>query len=777
MNKHTDKRLSSPIAKRIGALAAATAFLSPAVSASMTEGIIVETPAYRWEADTIFQGPFKAYAPNSEEIISDYSAQPGYFMPIDKTWKRRNDLSAYPRLKSSNTLHDAIYTMGLDEMVNAIEPDSTLRTGKEWPGVWTRDVSYSIILAMAALQPEVSRISLEHKISPTGRIIQDTGSGGAWPVSSDRQIWGIAAFEVYKSTGDKAWLEKIYPVIKNSLEDDYQTIYDPKTGLVRGETSFIDWREQSYPKWMQTADIYQSEALGTSVVHAQAWRTLAEIASILGHKDEAATYNKRADQLAEAINRELWLEDKGYYAMYLYGREFPIVNPRAETLGESLAILYDVADPSRARVISQKNPVTPYGPGIFFPQIADMPPYHNNALWPWVAAYWTLANAKAGNSDGVMQGIGSIFRPAALFATNKENFVLDNGDIATELNSSNMLWCLSGNIALTLKMLFGVTYETDGLSFKPFIPKEMNDTRTLTGLHYRDAVLNITVEGYGDRIKEFLLNGKQHMPFIPGDIKGENNIKIVMDNNNPLPARVNETPNVKAPLTPIAWLSNDPALDGEGIPVNNLLQWNPIEYIGHYDVYRDGKKVATTRQTSYNATVPGEYMVIGVREDGVEGFASEPRSNRPVIIEQMPSEKTTISSPEACNLPKSQILGFRGQGFAEVDKTTREISVPVNVKQGGEYALTFRYANGNGPVNTENKCAIRSVYVDGKRLGTIVMPQRGVGNWNDWGTTNVLLLNLTPGRHNISVRYTPLDANMNGATNHALIDQLSLTRL
>lgn len=57
------------------------------------------------------------------------------------------------------------------------------------------------------------------------------------------------------------------------------------------------------------------------------------------------------------------------------------------------------------------------------------------------------------------------------------------------------------------------------------------------------------------------------------------------------------------------------------------------------------------------------------------------------------------------------------------------------------------------------------------------MPQRGVGNWNDWGTTNVLLLNLTPGRHNISVRYTPLDANMNGATNHALIDQLSLTRL
>ncbi|MDE6438521.1 MAG: hypothetical protein K2L62_02585, partial [Muribaculaceae bacterium] len=380
--------------------------------------------------------------------------------------------------------------MGLDEMVNAVEADSTLRTGREWPGVWTRDVSYSIILAMAALQPEVSRISLEKKISPAGRIVQDTGSGGAWPVSSDRQIWGIAAFEVYKTTGDKEWLRKIYPVIKNSLEDDYRTIYDRSTGLVRGETSFIDWREQSYPTWMQTADIYRSEALGTSVVHAQAWRTLAEIASILGDSAQAAQANERADALAKAIDRELWMDDKGYYAMYLYGRDNLILNPRAETLGEALAILYDVASPTRARTITESNPVTPFGPAIFFPQIADQPPYHNNSLWPWVAAYWTLANAKAGNEEGVMQGVGSIFRPAALFATNKENFVLDNGDIGTVVNSSNMLWCLSGNLALTMKMLFGINYTADGISFAPFVPRALAADRTLENVRYRDAILN-----------------------------------------------------------------------------------------------------------------------------------------------------------------------------------------------------------------------------------------------------------------------------------------------
>lgn len=242
---------------------------------------IVETSAYSWRGDTIFQGEFRAWAPSDDCILSTYSAQPGYFMPVDKEWKVKNDLSPYPRLSSSNRLHNAIYNMGLDEMINNVEPDSTLRTGKEWSGVWTRDVSYSIILSMGYLQPLASKVSLMKKVNANGRIIQDTGSGGAWPVSSDRMIWAVAAYELYKVTGDRDWLEYIYPVISNSMEDDLQTLYGT-SGLVRGETSFIDWREQSYPKWMQTVDIYQSESLSTSVVHYQALRVLADIAQELG---------------------------------------------------------------------------------------------------------------------------------------------------------------------------------------------------------------------------------------------------------------------------------------------------------------------------------------------------------------------------------------------------------------------------------------------------------------------------------------------------------------
>ena len=748
-----------------------------AICTAQADETIVSTAAYSWVGDSIVQGPFKAYAPSPYKIVSNYSAQPGYYMGVEKEWELKNDISAYPQLTTSNTLHNAIFNMGLDEMVNAIEPDRTLRTGKEWPGVWTRDVSYSIILAMAALQPEVSRISLEHKITPNGRIVQDTGSGGAWPISSDRQIWGIAAFEVYKATGDEAWLRKIYPIIKNSLEDDYKTIYDSETGLVRGETSFIDWREQSYPRWMQTADIAQSEALGTSVVHAQAWRTLAQIASILGENSEAQRYNARADALAEAVNQQLWNDGKGYYNMYLYGRDHLIENPRAETLGESLAILYDVADANRARLVTEKNPTTPFGVAIFYPQIADIPPYHNNSLWPWVAAYWTLANAKVGNERGVMQGIGSIFRPAALFATNKENFVLDNGDIATELNSSNMLWCLSGNLAVTMNVLFGIHYEADGISFAPFVPKALADTRTLNGLRYRDAVLNITVSGYGSEISKFYLNGKEHSPFIPASIKGDNTIKIIMADNNPMPMRLNEVANAKAPLTPVAWLSNDPSVPSQMGPVNNLLQWNPIEYVDHYVVIRDGKPISQTNETTFLATVPGEYQVIAVDSNGVESFASEPRSNATTLRYDFLGEKSAMNSEEAQHKMRTPIRGYRGDGFVEIDHASGSVNVPVEVAEGGEYAISLRYANGNGPVNTENKAAIRTLLVDGKRVGTIVMPQRGVGNWNDWGMTNVVKARLTPGRHNLTLVFLPENENMNFKVNHALIDQIELRRL
>lgn len=736
--------------------------------------VILSTDAYRWQGDTIFQNEFKAWAVSPEEIHSTYKGRPGYFMPVEQTWKRKNDLSSYPRLTSNNKLHEAIYNMGLDEMVNAVEPDTTLRTGKEWAGVWTRDVSYSIILSMCYMQPEASMISLMKKVNPSGQIIQDTGSGGAWPISTDRMIWVVAAYEIYKATGDRQWLEKVYPIALRSIRKDMATVMSPR-GLIKGETSFIDWREQSYPKWMQTVDISQSEAMGTNVLYAAALNACAQMADILGQRKEAARLKADAGALTDAINKYFWLDDKGYYGMYTYGRDHKIMNPRAETLGLALSILYDIAPAERQKSISTNNPHTPYGPAIFYPQISDMPSYHNNALWPFVASYWTLAQAKAGNEAGTMEGIGSVFRPAALFATNKENFNLDNGDYYTELNSSNMLWSLAGNIAITTRVLFGIHFEKDGLLISPFVPKALEGTRTLDNFNYRGATLNITVNGYGANVAKITVNGKEYAPgkTIPAKrLKGVCDIVVDMD-CKPIPAMdVNRQPNLKAPVTPQTWLTNNPALNGEGVPVNNYLEWNPIEYISKYQVLKNGMLVAETRETSWPATEPGEWQVIGIDAQGVPSFASEPRSNRPVTVYQFKNERTDMKSPERCNAPADGIKGYTGQGFVEIDRTTDPETINIKIPQSGMYTFALRYANGNGPVNTENKAAIRTLMLNGSKRGTFVMPQRGVGNWDDWGMSNRIQVPLTAGTYTVGITYRPENENMNINTNHALLDQL-----
>ncbi|MDE6443233.1 MAG: hypothetical protein K2K64_02255 [Muribaculaceae bacterium] len=770
--------------RKIAAMLGGAALLCGATTAGAQEKTVVQTDAYRWAGDTLFQDEFKAWAVSPEEIRSTYKGRPGYFMPVDQVWQRKNDLSNYPKVSGGNPLMEAVYNMGLDEMVNAVEPDTTLRTGKEWAGVWTRDVSYSIILSMAALQPEASMISLLKKINPEGQIIQDTGSGGAWPISTDRMIWTVAAWEIYKVTGDKKWLEKVYPVVINSIAKDMKTVVS-ENGLIKGETSFIDWREQSYPKWMQTADISQSEAFGTNVLYAAALKCASEMAEVLGKKKEAEMLAKGSAELSAAIDKNFWMDDKGYHAMYTYGRDNLILNPRAETLGESLSILYDVASPEKQKIVSQSNPTTKFGPAIFYPQIADMPNYHNNALWPFVASYWALAQAKAGNEQGVLEGIGSVVRPAALFATNKENFNLDNGDYFTELNSSNMLWSLAGNIALTNQILFGVHFEKDGLRIEPFVPEVFGGDRTLSNFPYRGARLNITVKGYGDKVKSMTVNGKSFYPekgkVIPAKLL-KNGADIVVEmNNEPIaPMKVNHVQNLKAPLTPITWLSFDAEVNEPGAPVNNLLQWNPIEYIGEYIVLRDGKEVGRTRQTVWPALEEGEWQVIGVAGDGTQGFASEPRSNRTERFWEMKDAKTTVNSPEVSYAPEKGVEGYFGSGFAETDKTSGAVSAVFENKEGnmpeGEYALSFRYANGNGPVNTENKAAIRSVYVDGVDVGTIVMPQRGVGNWNDWGMTNSVKVHLKPGTHTVTLVFNPEDGNMNLQTNHALIDGVKVVK-
>ena len=46
-------------------------------SAFASDSVIVETSAYKWAGDTIFQNEFKAWAVSPYELRSTYKARPG----------------------------------------------------------------------------------------------------------------------------------------------------------------------------------------------------------------------------------------------------------------------------------------------------------------------------------------------------------------------------------------------------------------------------------------------------------------------------------------------------------------------------------------------------------------------------------------------------------------------------------------------------------------------------------------------------------------------------
>lgn len=72
--------------------------------------------------------------------------------------------SSRPKYTSEQPIVDALFNLSLEEAMQNIEADSTLRTGAKMGWSWTRDVSYSILLTFAYHEPEVAKISLRKKV-------------------------------------------------------------------------------------------------------------------------------------------------------------------------------------------------------------------------------------------------------------------------------------------------------------------------------------------------------------------------------------------------------------------------------------------------------------------------------------------------------------------------------------------------------------------------------------------------------------------------------------
>jgi hypothetical protein len=697
--------------------------------------------------------------------IYEVSLQLNQHRPEDfrvRRWELQEDISAYPRYQSSQLLIDALYNLSLEELKLDVRPDNTFMAGAEWDGVWTRDISYSILLSLAAIEPEISKKSLLQKVS-NERIIQDTGTGGSWPVSTDRMTWAPAAWEVYKVSGDEEWLQQAFKIIRNSAEDDLKVAYDPEIGLFMGESSFLDWRQQSYPRWMEPVDIYKSQSLGTNAVHYQTYHILARMAGLLGEPAEA--YQQQALKLKKAMNTHLWSADKNYYGQYLYGHHYLSLSPRAEALGEALTVLFDIAEEERQQQVMAHTPVVPFGIPSIFPQIPGIPPYHNNGNWPFVQAYWNWAAAKAGNEQALLHGMAALYRQGALFLTNKENFVAETGDYkGTEINSDRQLWSVAGNLAMVYRILYGMEFEERGLRLKPMVPERYAGAKRLENFKYRNALLHISMKGWGNAVKLISLDGRElEEAFVPADLSGEHHIEITLNEQGFMAKSFNLGPNRSSPDTPEAHWDQ------------NILHWQPVSGAERYQVWVNGQKAAETDALSYapaQRPAYAEYQLAALDQDGFSSFLSEP------VIVKDDSKVYLFEAEQFAPKSREPYAGYSSDGFVNLSKEeNRSLRLPLALPEAGRYLLDLRYSNGSGPVNTDNKAAIRSLFLNGKLVAALVMPQRGTDEWSNWGWTNAVALELPQGKSELSLQFEPYNENMNRAVHKAMLDQIRLIKI
>ncbi len=672
--------------------------------------------------------------------------------------------AALPRLRSGNLAFDALFALALHEMRldsvkeirdgnyngNAPIPCDCFETGEKWHYVWTRDLSYAADLGLAMLDPQRVRNSLEFKLSgwrpgiPKAQvagsadglqIVQDTGSGGSWPVSTDRVTWAFAAEEVLKTLPEperKPFAARALLALSNTVENDRIAAFDKASGLYTGEESFLDWRDQSYAAWIPSdlASMSSSKALSTNVAHYKALTLAAQLAREQDDARRAARYEGWARDLKRAINQRLWMADEGMYSSLTAAHFDGAPMHKFDWLGQALAIITGVADDKQARSILAHYPHGPMGAPVIWPQQQGLPVYHNRALWPFVTAYGLRAAAHGGNAGVADAAYDSLIRGAALNLSNMENLewlsgqpvLLDEAHpelIGPVISSRRQLWSVGGYLGMVIRNLFGVAPTATGIRVQPFVTGKLRASMfgaegvvKLQQLRLRGHAIDVTLRlpaGAADGIypvDAILLNGKPAGADIRWDqLAADNTIEVRFGKPAagaaPAMRRVGANP-----------YHEDPAVFGPREPGIDSLARNAagqavLTIVANkeaadvvYNIYRDGQPVMTGLTTNgWTDPAPSAGACYAVEAQfvasGNRSHHSRPRCIGTAVAIAATDPRVEASVAVAPPNPRFSEPHLANWGRPDDRFGVRDVSVP----QAGEYALQVRYHNGANSIN------------------------------------------------------------------------------
>ncbi|MBN9162418.1 MAG: hypothetical protein J0I07_15765 [Myxococcales bacterium] len=731
-----------------------------------------------------------------------------------------------PSLQTTSPLFDALYQLALEEAAEnsvdsirdyafndgadlACAPGGCFETGRKWSYVWTRDTAYATHLGLPWVDAVRAKNSLELKISTRRdgsdlQIVQDTGTGGSYPVSTDRAVWALGASEVLLHLDGAAranFRDRALEAAKNTIAHDRIVVFDERDGLYRGEQSFLDWREQTYPGWASpdTVHIGMSKSLSTNVAHLSLLDLAAALAEEAGDGGTASTMKARATELRKAIRARFWLTEEKQLSTFVTTELDPSPVRRFDLLGTSLAVLLDVTTPEQAKDAIATYPTLPKGPPVIFPQQKDTAIYHNRAIWPFVTAYWVKAAKKVGNDVAFEAGMRSLVRGAALNLSNMENLEVVTGKPFHEdgpysgpvVNSQRQLWSVAGYIGAVNGALFGVEPVSGGVRVAPFVPRALRasllggaKTIALNDLPLRGKKLSVSVklpdgdEGTGGAytIASRRLNGQ----LLDGDVipDAELRDRNLVEVELAVPAspaaalrKVDDVSDYRVLFAP-----RTPRITGLGVSGGKLTV--SADFAGEssseitWSVYRDGTRVAsglsanvttwTDASTSGDAS-PSHCYTVETRW-GTSGNVSQhanpacfwgPGSSR---VASVPATSFTVTG--------GNLVTAHGRTFPESwGDPGHEIVATFGASRTGAHLVQAIYGNGAGPISTGITCAVKKVTVEelpsGKVVGAgiLVMPQRG--DWASWGDSSFVRVNLEAGKsYRVRVGHDSRSVNM-----------------
>jgi hypothetical protein len=738
-------------------------------------------------------------------------------------YARYSEAPGLPVVRTGNLAFDALFALAATEMrqnsVSQIKDGNynggaaiacaCFETGEKWHYVWTRDLSYAADLGLAMLDPQRVKNSLEFKLSPWRagvpraaqvpgsedglQIIQDTGSGGSWPVSTDRVSWAFGAARVLDAlpaAERAAFAPRALKALSNTLESDRVAAYDKASGLYQGEQSFLDWRDQSYAAWIvdDLASMASAKALSTNVAHYKAITLASSLANEQGQHAQAARYAAWAGSLKQAINARLWIKEAGMYSSLTAGHFNGAAMHKFDWLGQSLAIVTGVADPARARQILARYPHGPMGAPVIYPQQLDVPVYHNRAIWPFVTAYGLKAATMTGNVSVADAAYDTLVRGAALNLSNMENLewlsgqplLLDEAQpklIGPVINSKRQLWSVGAYLGMVIGDVFGVSATRTGIELRPFITAKLR--REFLGHGKLIALHDLELHGKRMLVRIWLPDAEAGNGYYPvaeirvdGVLSGPSMAWDKLSANPAIDIKLGKLVAGRQEITRVTAdpYQESPAVFGPREPSISALERSPA---GHaivtvapakgdaptwYNVYRDGvlaaSRLAAGAWTDRRATAASCYAVEAVfASSGNRSHHSVPSclgAVQAIDVADARSRANIAISPPDARFAAARIKnwGAPGDSFR---------AGPVVIAKGGRHAVQVRYHNGANQINLGISGGVKWMTVrgiDGRVAaeGVVQLPHaRLEANNTPQVASTPLVATLAPGSYSVEL--------------------------